>query len=52
MNRTEYLEKRQTLYAEAEKLIEEGSLDEADEKMQAITALDEQFKTSQRQRLI
>ena len=44
MNRTEYLEKRQTLYAEAEKLIEEGSLDEADEKMQAITALDEQFE--------
>lgn len=44
MNRTEYLEKRQSLYAEAEKLIEAGSLDEANEKMQAITALDEQFE--------
>lgn len=44
MNRTEYLEKRQTLYGEAEKLIEAGSLDEANEKMQAITALDEQFE--------
>ena len=44
MNRTEYLEKRQALYGEAEKLIEAGSLDEANEKMQAITALDEQFE--------
>ncbi len=44
MNRTEYLEKRQSLYGEAEKLIEAGSLDEANEKMQAITALDEQFE--------
>ena len=40
MNRTEYLEKRQALYGEAEKLIEAGSLDEANEKMQAITAWD------------
>lgn len=44
MNRTEYLEKRQAFYREAEKLIEAGSLDEANEKMQAITALDEQFE--------
>ncbi|MFR6280979.1 MAG: phage major capsid protein [Lacrimispora saccharolytica] len=44
MNRTEYLEKRQSLYAEAEQLIEAGNLDEANAKMQAITDLDTQFE--------
>lgn len=44
MNRTEYLEKRQSLYAEAEQLIEAGNLEEANAKMQAITDLDTQFE--------
>ena len=44
MNRTEYLEKRQSLYAEAEQLIEAGNIDEANAKMQAITDLDTQFE--------
>ena len=43
MNKKEYLEKRQELYAEAEQLIETGKIEEAEKNMQAIKELDEQF---------
>ena len=48
MNKKEYLEKRQALYAEAEQLIEAGNLEEANQKIQAITDLDDQFENASR----
>lgn len=48
MNKKEYLEKRQELYAEAEQLIETGKIEEAEKNMQAIKELDEQFENASR----
>ncbi|SDN92771.1 phage major capsid protein, HK97 family [Enterococcus faecalis] len=46
MNKEQYLKQRNILVKEAEGLIEKGQSNEADEKMNAIKALDEQFETA------
>lgn len=46
MNKKEYLEKRQSLYNEADQLIDAGNIDEANAKIQAITDLDTAFENA------
>lgn len=46
MNRKEYEEKRQALINEAEALINEGKLEEANKKMEAVTELDKNFEAA------
>lgn len=48
MTRKEYEEKRQSLYAEAEQLIEDGKLEDAENKMNEIRNLDTEFENSAR----
>src|SRR5690606_42120466 len=44
MNKKEYLEKRQNLINEAEKLINEGKVEEANAKMEEVKQLDNQWE--------
>ena len=44
MTRTEYEAKRKTLINEAETLINEGKVDDANEKMNDVTKLDQDFE--------
>lgn len=46
MNRKEYETKRQALINEAEALINEGKLEEANKKMEAVTELDKNFEAA------
>lgn len=46
MNRKEYETKRQALINEAETLINEGKLEEANKKMEAVTELDKNFEAA------
>lgn len=46
MNRKEYEAKRQTLINEAETFINEGKLEEANKKMEAVTELDNNFEAA------
>ena len=46
MNRKEYETKRQALINEAEMLINEGKLEEANKKMEAVTELDKNFEAA------
>ena len=46
MNRKEYEEKRQALINEAETFINEGKLEEANKKMEAVTELDKNFEAA------
>lgn len=46
MNRKEYEAKRQALINEAETLINEGKLEEANKKMEAVTELDKNFEAA------
>lgn len=46
MNRKEYEAKRQALINEAETLINEGDLEEANKKMEAVTELDKNFEAA------
>ena len=46
MTRTEYETKRKTLINEAETLIGEGKVEEANRKMDAVTKLDQDFEAA------
>ena len=50
MNRKEYETKRQALINEAETLINEGKLEEANKKMEAVTELDKNFEAAAKQK--